>query len=82
VSSNTYIALPDPPSSDAINPLELASIKSLVAFTAYDQKVHEQVVQETVLQRFGVNDVAALPAKSFDEVIRFLVDLQAQLLVN
>jgi hypothetical protein len=82
VSGNTYISLCEKPSSDAVNSLELASIKSLVAFTAYDQKVNEQIVRETVLKRFGVDDVAALPSKSFDEVIRFLVDLQAQLLVN
>ena|GEM_PF-3667221 len=65
-----------------LNKYELASIKSLVAFTAQDKMVSEDVVREAVISRFGVDDVQQLPAHAFDAVIRFLVDIQVELILH
>jgi len=63
-----------------INNLELASIKSLLAYTAYDRKVSEDVVRDVFSSRFGLDNVEKLPRKSFDEAIRFLIDVQLDMI--
>jgi hypothetical protein len=65
-----------------LNKLELTSVCSLMAYTACDQKVPEALIEEAVIQQFGVKDVTEIQSKSFDDVIRFLVKLQAGLLLN
>lgn len=68
--------------SDALNKMELTSVYALVAYAAYHRKISEDVVSQTVAQHFGVAAVDQLPRKSYDEVIKFLVDVQIDLLVN
>ncbi len=63
-----------------LNSLELASIKSLLAYTAYDKNISESVVRDVFSSRFGVQEVEKLPRKSFEDAIRFLVDIQIQLI--
>lgn len=58
-----------------LNTNELKSINALLAYVAFNKNIDEGKVQEIVQIRFGVEDVAHLPQKDFDEVIRFLVDL-------
>ncbi|MFA4994259.1 MAG: hypothetical protein WC521_03025 [Bdellovibrionales bacterium] len=67
-------------STAPINNLELASIKSLLAYTAYDKHVSEAVVRDVFSSRFGVNEVEKLPRKSFEDAIRFLVDIQIEMI--
>jgi len=63
-----------------LNSLELASIKSLLAYTAYDKRVSEAVVRDVFSTRFGVQEVEKLPRKAFDDAIRFLVDIQLEMI--
>ena len=68
--------------SDRLNNLELTSIYALLAYTAYDKHISEDTVRETVTTKFGVPDVKQLPRQSYEEVIRFLVDMQVDLIMN
>jgi|GEM_PF-5672890 hypothetical protein len=63
-----------------VNNLELTSIKALLAYTAYDKRVSEDVVRDVFSTRFGINDVEKLPRKAYDDAIRFLVDIQLQMI--
>ena len=65
-----------------LNHLELTSIEALLAYTAHNRNVSEDVVREAVISRFGVDDVKKLPAHAFDAVIRFLVDIQVELILH
>lgn len=65
-----------------LNRMEITSICALLAYTAHTQKVSEGLVKEMVVARFGVDDVVQLPRQSYDSVIRYLVDLQIDLLLN
>lgn len=55
---------------------ELNSVKALLAYVAYNQQVEEERVRAITCARFDVPEVTTLPRKSFDEVVRFLVDLR------
>lgn len=55
---------------------EMKSVKALLAYVAYTQHVEEERVRALTCAQFGVPDVATLPRKSYDEVVRFLVDLR------
>jgi hypothetical protein len=68
--------------STALNRHELTSVYALLAYVAYQQSVEETVVREIVATHFNVPDVTQLPQKSYDEVVRFLVDMKAELLLN
>jgi hypothetical protein len=62
--------------ADAINNLELSSIKALLAYTAYDKKVSEDIVRNVFSSRFGIDGVESLPRDAYDDAIRFLVDIE------
>jgi len=55
---------------------ELKSVYALLAFVAHNENVPQETVQSIVEASFGVNHVAKLQHRSYDEVIRFLVDLR------
>ncbi len=65
-----------------LNKLELTSVRALMAYTACDQKVHEAVIEEAVIEQFGVKDVTEIQSRSYDDVIRFLIALQVDLILN
>jgi hypothetical protein len=62
--------------------LELTSVAALVAYAAHDKNVSVNTVKEIVAAHFGVDDLARLPRHSYDSVIRFLVDLQVDMILN
>lgn len=66
--------------SETINPLEQTSINALVAYTANDRRVSEDVVRDVFSTRFGIKRVSELPRASFEDAIRFLVDVQMDLI--
>lgn len=70
------------PDDITLNALELTSIKALLAYTAHDRKVSEDLVREILSTRYGIDDVEKLPAHAYDDAIRFLVDIQVDLLTN
>lgn len=68
--------------SAPLNKLELTSVLALLAYTAHDRKISEGTVKEIVTTHFAVGDVAQLPRQSYDDVIRFLVDMQIDMMIN
>jgi len=61
---------------DKMNDRELTSIRALLAYMAHDNRISEDSVREAVTNRFGVDQVEKLPRNKYDDVIRFLVDIQ------
>jgi len=70
------------PKADAINHRELISIKALTSYVAYNKNVPEDIVRAYLLAEFNVDDPAKLRREDFERVIKFLVDLRAELLIN
>ena len=65
-----------------VNALEERSIRAMVAYAAHCQQVKEETVQAIVLAQFSVNDIVEIPSRSYDEVTRFLVDTQFDMVLN
>jgi hypothetical protein len=65
-----------------LNKLELMSLHALIAYTSYDKKVSEEIVSALVKDRFSVDQIEHLQRAEYDQVIRYLVDLDPQMLVN
>jgi len=64
------------PVLQTMNARELGAIYSLFAWVAAEQDTLPETVREITEARFETADVAVLPRKDYDEVIRFLVDLR------
>jgi hypothetical protein len=64
------------PDLEPLNTYELRAIKNGFAWVAEEQNAASETVRSVTESHFGVDDVAALPRKDYDEVIRFLVDLR------
>jgi hypothetical protein len=71
-----------PAVTDQLNRNELVSIKALTSYVAYNKNVPENVVSAFMQAEFKVSDVADLRRQDYERVIKFLVDLRADLLVN
>ena len=65
-----------------MNKLELTSVSALVAYVAHAENISESTVAEMVTTHFHVEEVTKLPSRSYDDVIRFLVDAQMNILLN
>ncbi len=65
-----------------VNCNELTSIKALTAYIAHNKNIAEEVVRTFLLAQFKVADMAKLRRDDFEPAIRFLVDLQVDLIVN
>ena len=65
-----------------LNKLELNSVIALVAYVSHAQKANEETVRDVLKTAFSVNDIKALLASQYDEVIRFLVDLRLNEIIN
>jgi hypothetical protein len=61
---------------DLVNRYERQAIENLTAWVAEEQDLAPEAVRSITEASFGVRDVGAIPRKSYDEVIRFLVDLR------
>jgi hypothetical protein len=65
-----------------LNKLERTSIDALISYTAYMGKAHEAVVRSMVETRFCADAVAKIHHQEYDEVIRYLLDLNVNEAVN
>lgn len=65
-----------------LNELELTSVRALVSYAASMRKLSETCIKKTVEQNFGVDDLTKIPRKDYDDVIRFLVDTQIEIVSN
>lgn len=61
---------------------ELTSIKALTSYVAHTKSVSESLVQECLSSEFKVSDMAELRRADYQRVIKFLVDLQLDLMIN
>lgn len=66
--------------TDTLNAMELTSINALVAYAAYEKKVSEAVVRHVFSCRFGVDEIEKLPRKAYEDAIRFLIDVQLDMM--
>ena len=64
------------PGLELLNGYELQAIENALAWVAEEQDAPPETVRSVTQTHFGVNNVAALPRKDYDEVIRFLVGLR------
>jgi len=62
------------PPSDKMNLLEQKSVSALLEYVVFSRKVKRKKVLAVVSEKFGAADISKLPSKSYDDVIRFLVD--------
>jgi hypothetical protein len=60
----------------ALNKYELGAIRSLFDWVAMEQDTTPDAVRDITEAQFETEDVGALPRKSYDDVIRFLVNLR------
>jgi hypothetical protein len=60
----------------SMNERELGAIYSLFEWVAAEQDTAPETVRGITEARFETADVAGLPRKDYDEVIRFLMDLR------
>lgn len=65
-----------------VNKNELTSITALTSYVAHNRNVPEDVVKSYLLAQFNVPEVTELRRADYERVIRFLVDLQVDLIVN
>jgi hypothetical protein len=70
------------PSLDVMNQYEMTSIRALLAWAANEQKAPTETIQAVTEVRFNVDNVAQLPRKDYDEVIKFLIDLRLDEMKN
>jgi len=65
-----------------LNSNERRSISSLIAYAAYDKGVDTEVVQSLLETRFSVCDVEKLKSNDYDAIVRYLVDLKINEVMN
>jgi hypothetical protein len=69
-------------SKNHLNHNELKSVRSLLAYIAHTQAASEETVRAILETTFGVDDFNSLPQKSYEDAIRFLVDLRLEEIMN
>ena len=67
---------------EPVNKIELQAIYGMISYVAHDQKVGEDIVGEIMTAHFGVDSVAALPSRLYQNAIEYLVDLQINNIMN
>lgn len=65
-----------------LTPAESKSVQALMAYVAHTQSADEATVRAIVEAQFNVESVTHLQRRDYDAVIRFLVDVQLDLLKN
>lgn len=61
---------------------EHKSVRALIAYTACDFGVNEEVIRTQVKRHFALSDVNELQGSRFDELVRFLETLDVKQLIN
>jgi hypothetical protein len=67
---------------ELLNGYELQAIENLVAWVAEEQDAAPETVLSITEASFGAHDVGGIPRKSYDEVVRFLLDLRLDDVLN
>ena len=70
------------PGLELVNGYELQAIENLAAWVAEEQDAAPETVRSVTEASFGVHDVGVIPRKSYDEVVRFLLDLHLDDILN
>ncbi|MDR3614069.1 MAG: hypothetical protein P4L53_10895 [Candidatus Obscuribacterales bacterium] len=65
-----------------LNKLERVSVNALITYAAYDTGVSEDVVRAIVETRFNVDDISKIQGCDYEDVIRYLVDLNPKAIIN
>ena len=65
-----------------LNKVELQAIYGMICYVAHDQNVGEDIVCEILTSHFGVDSVAALPSRLYQNAIEYLVDLKINNIMN
>jgi hypothetical protein len=60
---------------ETLNARELTAIGNLFALAAIEQDTSQETIRSITAARFGAADIAAVPRRDYDDVIRFLVEL-------
>lgn len=66
----------------SLNDIELKAVLGLISYVAHTQSVGEAVVGEVLTSHFGINAVAELPSRLYQNAIEYLVDLKMDNVVN
>ncbi|MDD3287584.1 MAG: hypothetical protein PHX43_01070 [Alphaproteobacteria bacterium] len=61
---------------EPLNENEWKSIRALIAYVAYDKHVNEDVVCSFVERRFAVKNIIEICSQDYEDVIRYLIDLE------
>jgi len=61
---------------------EITSIKALTAYVAYNKSVPEEVVTAYLHAEFNVPTIDKLRREDYEDVVKFLVDLRKELMIN
>ncbi|MDE1900957.1 MAG: hypothetical protein KGI37_04840 [Alphaproteobacteria bacterium] len=61
---------------------EQVSIRALIAYIAYEKGANEEIVRGLVEKKFGVDDVSTIRVDDYDDVVRFLADLNIKEVMN
>lgn len=61
---------------------EQVSVRALIAYTADEAGIGEDIVRAMVTTRFNVKSIEKLRARNYAEVIRYLVDLNPVTNIN
>jgi hypothetical protein len=64
------------------DPKQNMSIPALIAYIAYDRGVNEEVVRAMLFKQFVIKDISEIAEENFQDVRRFLVDLNVIKVMN
>jgi hypothetical protein len=67
---------------DVLNKNELQSVSAVIAYVAYTQNANEETVRQITIAAFGVGDIAVMSQNNYDEIIRFLINLRVDEVLN
>lgn len=65
-----------------LNEIERNAVCGMISYIAYTQNVGEAFVGEILTSHYGVNTVAALPSRLYQNAIEYLVDLKINKVIN
>jgi len=77
-----FAALREMVDAEEVEKKEHKSVRALIAFTACDFGVNEEVIRTQVEHHFALSDVNELQGSRFDELVRFLETLDVKQLIN
>lgn len=67
---------------ESLNDIERAAVLGMISYVAHTQNVGEVVVGEILTSHYGVDTVAALPSRVYQDAIEYLMDLKMGKVVN